>query len=88
MLEPGYFERKRAELGMSRGDSLVTIQAYFEKLYPGQVHAKQIQKGVLKVTTESAPVASTLRMRQLEILKGIQDLKLEDEVTRIVITIG
>lgn len=67
MLEADYFERKRRELGMDREAQLKTVQAWLDKRFPGQVRARQLHRGVLKLETPSAPVASELRMQQLEL---------------------
>jgi len=83
MLEADYFERKRRELGMDREDQLKTVQRWLDGRYPGQVRARQLHRGVLKLETPSAPVASELRMRQLELLAACD---LRD--TRLAIRIG
>ncbi len=70
MLEADYFERKRRELGMEREDVLVRAQAVLDAWYPGQVRAKRLHQGVLRVVTASASVAGELRMRQLELLEA------------------
>lgn len=83
MLEADYFERKRRELGLDREDQLKRVQAWLEERYPGQVRARQLHRGVLKLDTPSAPVASELRLRQLELLAAC-DLR----ETRLAIRIG
>jgi hypothetical protein len=83
MIDPSYFERKRAELGMDRSDALGSIQEKLDQLYPGQVRAKQLHKGVLRLVTPNASVASELRMRQVELE---QIFNISD--TRIAISIG
>jgi hypothetical protein len=70
MLEADYFERKRAELGMERGDVLAQIQATLEQWYPGRVRAKRLHQGVLRLVTPSASVATELRLRQLELAQA------------------
>jgi hypothetical protein len=64
-----YFAKKRAELGMDRGDVLTRIQATLDAWYPGAVRAKRLHQGVLTLLTPSASVASELRMRQVEFLQ-------------------
>lgn len=83
MIEADYFERKRRELGLDREGQLKTIQAWLEQRYPGQVRARQLHRGVLKLETLSASVASELRLRQTELL---DTCKLGD--TRLAIRIG
>lgn len=68
MMEPDYFAKKRAQLGMDRMDTLGLVQAVLEKWYPGQARARQWHLGVLRVVTPSASVATELRMRQMELL--------------------
>jgi len=74
MLNAGdYFERKRAELGMDRGDSLTQMQAVLDRWYPGQTRAKSLNHSVLQIVTPSSVIASELRLRQVELL-AIVDL--------------
>jgi hypothetical protein len=68
MLEPEYFAKKRAELGLDRADVLARIQATLEAWYPGQARARQLHQGVLRIVTPNASVAGELRMRQVELL--------------------
>jgi hypothetical protein len=68
MLEPGYFERKRKELGLDRADQLADVQHTLDEWYPGQARARQLHQGVLRVVTPNAAVASELRLRQTELL--------------------
>jgi hypothetical protein len=68
MIEPDYFAKKRAELGMERQDQLAAVQATLDAWYPGRCRARQLHRGVLRLATPSAGVASELRMRQLELL--------------------
>ena len=63
-----YFERKRAELGLDRGNSLTQMQAVLDKWYPGQTRAKSLNHSVLQIVTPSSVIASELRMRQVELL--------------------
>lgn len=71
MIDPGYFEKKRRELGMDRADVLADVQALIEKWYPGKVRVRQLHQGTLRIVTPSAAVANELRMRQFEILEGV-----------------
>jgi len=68
MLEPDYFAKKRAELGMDREDVLAQVQATLDAWYPGKVRARQLHRGVLRLVTPSASVAGALRMRQVELV--------------------
>jgi hypothetical protein len=88
MIDPDYFTKKRAELGMDRGDVLSEIQAYLDSLYPGQIRAKQLHKGILRLVTPNASVASSLRMRQVELQAHILTLTKEEPLTRLQISIG
>jgi len=83
MLESDYFARKRQELGLERADDLERVQRALDAWYPGLARARQLHRGVLRVVTSSASVASELRMRQLELgqVLGMDDV-------RITITIG
>ena len=83
MIEDEYFARKRAELGLDRADDLARIQTVLDRWFPGQVRARQLHQGVLRLQTPSASVASELRMRQLELFQacGLQNI-------RLAITIG
>jgi hypothetical protein len=83
MFEGDYFAQRRAELGMARGDDLVRIQAILDKWYPGMLRAKKYHQGVLSLVAFNAPVASEIRMRQVEFLE-IVGL----EVKRLQISIG
>ena len=69
MFENDYFAQKRAELGMDRGDELVRIQAILDEWYPEMLRAKKLHQGVLSLVAFNAPVASEIRMRQVEFLK-------------------
>lgn len=84
MLEPDYFARKRAELGMDRADSLADIQAVLDDWYPGRVRAKQLHQGVLRLVTPAATVAGDLRLRQMELIARFPTL----EITRLQIGIA
>ena len=86
MIDPEYFERKRAELGRDRGDVLSLVQAVLDSWYPGKLRARQLHQGVLRVVTPSSVVASELRMRQLELLEAVKWGEVRP--TRISITIA
>jgi hypothetical protein len=77
-----YFAKKRVELGMDRQDVLADIQMKLDEWYPGLAKARKLHQGVLRLETESASVASELRMRQLELFEAV---KLPD--TRLAISI-
>lgn len=83
MFEGDYFAQRRAELGMERGDELVRIQGILDGWYPGMMRAKKLHQGVLTLVAFNAPVASEVRMRQVELLElvGI-------EIKRLQISIG
>lgn len=78
MIEPEYFARKARELGLNRADDLERVQAVLERWYPGQARARRLHQGVLRVITPSAPLASELRMRQMELMRtcGLEDVRL------------
>lgn len=82
-----HFERKRSQLGMEREDVLVGLQALLNSWYPGQVRAKKLHQGVLRLVTPSASVAGELRMRQVELLDATQSLAGE-RPERLAISIG
>lgn len=83
MLADDYFAQKRQQLGMDRADALGAIQATLDAWYPGQVRAKQLHRGVLRLMTPNSSVASDLRLRQIELL----DLHALT-ATRLSITVG
>lgn len=70
MIDADYFAKKRAELGLDRGDVLEKIQAVLDAWYPQKVRAKRLHQGVLTLLTPSASVASELRMRQVEFIEA------------------
>lgn len=94
MIESSYFERKRGELGLDRADTLARVQRLVDSWYPGKVRARQWHRGVLRLVTSSAAVASELRMRQLELVE-LSGLKVESPISpanrqksiRVIITI-
>jgi hypothetical protein len=81
----GYFEQKRAQLGMDREDKLEAIQRTLDAWYPGLARAKQLHQGVLRIATPNASVASELRMRQLELLAahGLETTRLSISIQSI-----
>ncbi len=82
MFEGDYFAQKRAELGMDRGEELVRIQAILDEWYPQMLRAKKLHQGVLSLVAFNAPVASEIRMRQVEFLEMVGL-----EITRLQISI-
>ncbi len=87
MLEPDYFSKLRAKLGMEREDILVGVQRVLDGWYPGQVRARQLHQGILRLDTQSAGVAGELRMRQVELLNVVEALAGE-RPKRLAINIG
>jgi Dna[CI] antecedent, DciA len=85
MVEPDYFERKRRELGLDRADDLARVQAVLDRWYPGQARARRLHQGVLRVITPSAPLASELRMRQIELLEqcGLAEVRLAVSISTL-----
>ncbi len=71
MFEGDYFAQRRAELGMDRGEEWVRIQAILDKWYPNMLRAKKLHQGVLSLVAFNAPVASEMRMRQVEFLAEV-----------------
>ena len=59
-----YLQQRAAEMGLDRADQLAEIQAYLDKLYPGQCRAVSLHDGVLKISTQNASLASELRLRR------------------------
>jgi hypothetical protein len=68
MIDPDYFAKKRAELGMDRADVLEAVQATLDSWYPGQTRVRRLHQGTLRIVTPSASVAADLRLRQVELL--------------------
>ena len=66
-IDPDYFRQKSQELGLDRADTLARAQTKLDQLYPGRTRAVSLNRGTLKIVTESAPIAGELRLRQLEI---------------------
>jgi len=87
MLEPDYFARLRAKLGMEREDVLGGVQKVLDEWYPGKVRARQLHQGILRLETPSAGVAGELRMRQVELLDAVEQMAGE-RPKRLAISIG
>jgi hypothetical protein len=90
MLEPtGDYLKKRADqLGLGRGEALAKIQKRLDELFAGQVRATSLNKGVLRLVTASAPVASELRIRQVELLRQFRGLDPSQAINNLQISIG
>ena len=78
MLEPDYFERKRKELRLDRGDTLGRVQQWLDARYPGKVRAKSLNRDILRLVTPSSSLAGELRMTQVAFLQAVElpDVKL------------
>lgn len=72
MIDPDYFEAKKAELGMDRQDVLVRVQKQLDSWYPGQTRAKSLNNNVLRIVTPNSAVANELRLRQIELLQALE----------------
>ncbi len=66
-----YFAKKAQELGLGREEVITKAQALLDEMYPDQARALSFNQGTLKIVTASAPVASELRFRQVQILKRL-----------------
>lgn len=84
MLDPDYFEQKRKQLGLERYDTLQKVQGWLNEHYPDQARAISLNRNVLRLVTASAPVASDLRFRQVEILAltGGEAERLQVQISR------
>jgi hypothetical protein len=69
MQDNGYFDKRRQELGLDRYDTLQKVQVWLEKNYPGQVRAVSLNRGVLRLSTSSAALATDLRFKQMYLLE-------------------
>lgn len=89
MLEPtgDYLKKRASELGLDRGNALEKIEDYMNSLFPGQVRAVSLNGQVLKLTTPSSPVASEIRLRQIEILQKVRQLAGEQPINNLQIQI-
>lgn len=81
-IDPDYLQQKSDQLGLERADVLAGVQAKLDQLYPGRARAASLNRGILKIITPSAPVASELRLRQTAIIK------LDPAIERLQIVIG
>lgn len=70
MIDPDYLAKKRQELGLERYDALQKVQNWLDERYPGQARALSLNRGVLKLTTASASVATDLRFQQINIIES------------------
>lgn len=68
-----YLARRAQQLDLGRADALEKAQELLEQMYPGQARALSLNNGTLKIVTVSAPVASDLHLRQVQILKRLAD---------------
>lgn len=66
-----YLARRAQQLDLGREDVLQSAQKLLDELYPGQAKALSYNQETLKVVTVSAPVASELRLRQVQIIKRV-----------------
>ena len=80
-------KQKAESLDLGRGDQLAEIQEVLNGIYPGRVRAKQLQNGVLTITTPSSAVASDLRLQQVYVLKKIKNNKNNVSIMRIKISV-
>lgn len=67
-IDPDYFSDKAQQLGLERAKTIERIQTELNRLYPGKIHVVSLNRGVLKILTPSAPVASEVRLTQTQIL--------------------
>jgi hypothetical protein len=88
MIDPEYFAHKRTELGMDRMDILVQIQSTLDVWYPQQTRVQRLHRGVLRIVTPNASVASDLRLRQLELINLHSDKTATHEIERLQISIA
>ncbi|GEM_PF-1052081 len=88
MIDPEYFARKRIELGMDRSDILEQIQATLDEWYPRQTRVQRLHRGVLRIVTPNASVASDLRLRQLELIRLHTNKEAAHEIERLQISIA
>ncbi len=85
----GHLRRTARRLDLGRGEALNTIQKLLDHDYPDRARVVSINEGVLKVVTVSAPVASELRLRQVELIKTWEDaIGFKYEITRLYIQIS
>ncbi len=83
-----YLARKATQLGLDRAEALVGVQGVLDAHYKAQTRAKSLHNGVLKVATESAAVASELRLNQINLIKEIlEKIPPTYQITRLHIVI-
>lgn len=82
MLESDAFDHIRARLGMDRQDDLARVQAILDEWYPDMLRAKRWHRGTLTVTAANSPVASEIRMRQVELIErsGLEVVRLQIQI--------
>lgn len=66
-----YLARRAQQLDLGREDALQSAQKLLDEMYPSQARALSLNNETLKIVTASAPVASELRMRQVQIIKRL-----------------
>lgn len=66
-----YLARRAQKLDLGREELLAEAQKLLDELYPSQARALSFNNETLKIVTRSAPVASELRFRQVQILKRL-----------------
>jgi hypothetical protein len=86
-MDKDYLTRRAQELGLDRGPALEAIQAALEAKYPGQVRAAALNRGVLKLLTPNASVASDLRLNQVDLLDRFRYLAQGQEITKLQILV-
>ncbi len=82
-IDPDYFQDKAQQLGLDRSLVIERVQLELNRLYPTKTRVASLNRGVLKIVTPSAPVASELRLNQTMIIKLAPD-----EIERLQIVIG
>ncbi len=68
-----HLARRASQLGLDRAEVLISLQEVLDAHYNGQARAKALHNGVLKVITESAAVASELRLNQVSLMKEFME---------------
>lgn len=66
-----HLAKKAKQLDLGRSEALQSIQKILDTLYPSKTHAKSLNEGVLKITTESSAIASEIRLNQVKLIKEI-----------------
>jgi hypothetical protein len=62
-----------------------SAQQYLDTRWPGQTRVISYNDQILRIVTRSAPLASEIRLRQLEILAHLK--KLDNDLSAVAITI-